>query len=37
MRARRRGDIAMRDFASQVRMKRTRDRSVSYVGQAVAA
>ena len=37
MRARRRGDVGMRDFAAAARMKRTRDRSVSYLGHAVAA
>ena len=36
MRARRRGDIPMREFAERARMRRTRDRSVSYVGHALA-
>jgi hypothetical protein len=37
MRARRRGDISMRQFAARTGMKRSRDRSISYVGHAVAA
>lgn len=37
MRARRRGEVTMREFASRTRMKRSRDRSTSYVGHAVAA
>jgi 2-polyprenyl-6-hydroxyphenyl methylase/3-demethylubiquinone-9 3-methyltransferase len=36
MRARRRGDITMREFAARTRMKRGRDRSTAYVGHAVA-
>jgi 2-polyprenyl-6-hydroxyphenyl methylase / 3-demethylubiquinone-9 3-methyltransferase len=36
MRARRRGDISMRQFAARTGMKRSRDRSISYVGHAVA-
>lgn len=36
MRARRRGDITTHEFALNARMKLTRDRSVSYVGRAVA-
>jgi 2-polyprenyl-6-hydroxyphenyl methylase/3-demethylubiquinone-9 3-methyltransferase len=36
LRARRRGDIPMHEFAERARMKRGRDRSVSYVGHAVA-
>jgi 2-polyprenyl-6-hydroxyphenyl methylase/3-demethylubiquinone-9 3-methyltransferase len=36
MRARRRGDISMREFAARTKMKRSRDRTISYVGHAVA-
>ena len=36
MRARRRGDITMPEFAAKTRMKRSRDRTISYVGHAVA-
>jgi 2-polyprenyl-6-hydroxyphenyl methylase/3-demethylubiquinone-9 3-methyltransferase len=36
MRARRRGELTMREFAARTRMRRSRDRSVSYVGHAVA-
>lgn len=36
MRARRRGDVSMREFAARTRMKRSRDRTISYVGHAVA-
>jgi hypothetical protein len=35
MRALRRGDISMADFASGAEMKLSRDRSVSYVGHAL--
>jgi 2-polyprenyl-6-hydroxyphenyl methylase/3-demethylubiquinone-9 3-methyltransferase len=37
MRARRRGRLTMPEFAARTRMRRGRDRSISYVGHAVAA
>lgn len=36
MRARRRGDITMREFAARAPMRRSRDRSASYMGRAAA-
>jgi 2-polyprenyl-6-hydroxyphenyl methylase/3-demethylubiquinone-9 3-methyltransferase len=36
MRARRRGDVTMPEFAARTSMKRSRDRTISYVGHAVA-
>jgi 2-polyprenyl-6-hydroxyphenyl methylase/3-demethylubiquinone-9 3-methyltransferase len=36
LRARRRGEITMREFAARTQMKRSRDRSTAYVGHAVA-
>jgi 2-polyprenyl-6-hydroxyphenyl methylase / 3-demethylubiquinone-9 3-methyltransferase len=35
MRARRRGEISMPEFAAKARMKLSRDRSVSYIGRAL--
>ena len=37
MRAHRRGEIATSEFAERAVMKRSRDRSVSYLGHAIAA